>query len=141
MRRTTLLLVAMGVMLVIFAGVAVAVSQTGTNRADTPSLSSNADKYAGGGGNDTIDGKQGNDILFGDHGNSDTIIGGADPDFINSADSVGGDQVNAGAPTTTPGDVCVVDEGDQINSTTVPDTHPQGTALGTCEEVYVVPNP
>ena len=141
MRRTTLLLVVMGVMLVIGTGVALAASMTGTNTANTLNGTVNADKIAGGGGNDTIDGKQGKDILFGDHGNSDTIIGGADEDFINSADSVGGDQVNAGGPTTTPGDVCVVDEGDNINGTTAQDTHTPGDPIGTCEEVYVVPNP
>ena len=140
MRRTTLLLVAMGCLLVIFAGVAVAVSGTGTNTKDQPKLSSTADKYAGGGGNDIIDGKQGNDVLFGDHGNVDTIDGGADDDFLNSADSVGGDRVTAGGNTAA-GDVCVVDEGDEINGTSAPAIHPPGTAIGTCEEVYVVPNP
>jgi Ca2+-binding RTX toxin-like protein len=141
MRRAMLLLTVIAVMLVVGAGVALAVSKTGTNQADNLTGSVNPDKLSGGGGNDTIDGKQGNDFLFGDHGNRDTLIGGADPDFINSADGVGGDQVTASSPTTLPGDVCVVDEGDQINSNTVPDNHPQGTALGSCEEVYVVPNP
>jgi Ca2+-binding RTX toxin-like protein len=140
MRRAILLLTVMAVTLVVVAGVAVAVSQTGTNTANTPTLSSSADKYAGGGGNDTIDGKQGNDILFGDHGNVDTISGGADDDFIVSADSVGGDRVTAGGNTAA-GDVCVVDEGDEINGTPAPAIHPPGTAIGTCEEVYVVPNP
>jgi Ca2+-binding RTX toxin-like protein len=141
MRRTTLLLVAMGCLLVIFAGVAVAVSQTGTNTANTPSLTQNPDKYAGGGGNDTILGKGGNDILFGDHGNVDTIDGGADDDFLNSADSVGGDRVTA-AGNTAAGDVCVVDEGDFINSTEAdPLLHAAGTSVGTCEETYVIPNP
>jgi hypothetical protein len=144
MRRTTLLLVAMGCLLVIFAGVAVAVSQTGTNTANTPNLGPNADKYAGGGGNDDIEGLGGNDILFGDHGNVDTIDGGSGDDFLNSADSVGGDRVFGAGHTA--GDVCVVDEGDEINSTTVPEplpapgTHTQGDPIGTCEEVYVVPN-
>jgi Ca2+-binding RTX toxin-like protein len=136
MRRTTLLLVVMGVMLVIGTGVALAASMTGTNTANTLNGTVNADKIAGGGGNDTIDGKQGNDILFGDHGNSDTIIGGADDDFINSADSVAGDDVTAGGGN----DVCVVDEGDNVGSTPAPDTHTQGDPIGTCEEVYVVPN-
>ncbi len=130
----------MAVTLVVVAGVALAASKTGTNQANTLAGTANPDKIAGGGGNDTIDGKQGNDILFGDHGNSDTIMGGADDDFINSTDSVGGDQVNAGANTAA-GDVCVVDENDQINSTTAPAPHVPGTPIGTCEEVYVVPNP
>ena len=140
MRRAILLLTVMAVTLVVVAGVALAASMTGTNQANTLTGTANPDKIAGGGGNDTIDGKQGNDVLFGDHGNSDTIIGGADDDFINSADSVGGDDVTAGGNTAA-GDVCVVDEGDDINGTTAPATHVPGTPIGTCEEVYVVPNP
>ena len=136
MRRTTLLLVVMGCLLTIFARVAVAVSQTGTNTANTPSLGPNADKYAGGGGNDTINGKQGDDILFGDHGNSDTINGGVDNDFINSADGTSGDSVIGSGGT----DTCVIDVGDEV------DGNPQNTAghfvspinTTTCEDLWVV---
>src|SRR5215210_9340690 len=137
MRRAILLLTVMAVTLVVVAGVALAASMTGTNQANTLTGTVNPDKIAGGGGNDTIDGKQGNDFLFGDHGNSDTLIGGADDDFINSADGIRGDQVNAGSGN----DICVVDEGDTINSTVVPATHVPSTPLASCEEVYVVPNP
>jgi Ca2+-binding RTX toxin-like protein len=134
MRRTTLLLVAIGCLLVIFSGVAVAVSQTGTNTANTPSLGPNADKYAGGGGNDTINGKQGDDFLFGDHGNSDTINGGVDNDFINSADGTSGDSVIGSGGT----DTCVIDQGDSVDGTpeNLAGHFPASTT--TCEDLWVV---
>jgi Ca2+-binding RTX toxin-like protein len=110
----------MMVVLVVAAGVALAVSKTGTNQGDTILGDDTADdKLAGGGGADTIKGK-GGDRLFGDHG-SDELFGGPDDDFINAADQQADTTIDGGNGT----DTCVVDAVDPApvgceNITTVP---------------------
>lgn len=164
MRRTTLLLVTMGCLLMIFAGVALAVNRTGTNQADILTgdpKGPSADKFAGGGGQDKIKGVGLNDELYGDFGadpvldggggddlidggsGAESMNGGGD-DYLNAGDNAGGDLVDGGSnQSTTPGDKCIVDDGDSITSATagqppvtvVAPTVPVGT---TCETITVV---
>ena len=163
MRRTTLLLVVMGCLLMIFAGVAVAINKTGTNQADILTgdpKGPSADKFAGGGGQDKIkgvglddelygdfgadpvlDGGGGNDLIDGGSG-ADSMNGGGGDDYINAGDNQSGDLVDGGSnQTTTPGDKCIVDDGDKITllaggtATVVAPTVPPGT---TCETITVV---
>jgi len=128
-RRLILLLSAMATMVVVSAGVALAVSQTFTDADDNcaGTATSGNDQLAMGGGNDTCNGLQGNDWIFGDHGDdllfgstggdslfggtgADAVEGGFGPDFVNVSDNVGGnDEIDCG-----PGafDEAVKDEGD-----------------------------
>lgn len=102
MRRTTLLLVVIGVLLAVASGVALAVSQTqtGTNGPDTLTGTTGVDKLAGGGG-DTINAKAGDDLLFGDSG-SDTFNAGDGADFIKAAD-LAQDDINCGGGSSDDG--------------------------------------
>lgn len=140
MRRVILLLVMMGFLLVLGAGVALAVSVsgafTGTNQSETINGSSGNDRIAGGGGNDTINGRGGKDRLFGDFGN-DALKGSSDDDFLNVADNTNGDSVDAGGGTNK----CVVDVGDIIDPNGINHTvvaGDNGTTQGSCTKVTVV---
>jgi Ca2+-binding RTX toxin-like protein len=121
-RRLILLLSAMATMVVVSAGVALAVSQTYTDGDDDCNnpptgylpATSGADQLAMGGGNDTCNGLGGADWIKGDHGNDDlagasggdalfgstgddTFDGGFGNDFVNSSDNVGGnDEIDCG---------------------------------------------
>lgn len=129
MRRTTLLLVVIGVLLAVASGVALAAvtfscqsSQcTGTNQGETLDGTPGTDKLAGGGGPDIINAKDGNDQLFGDFG-GDTLNAGRGADFINAADGTNSDTINCGGGPSGDGsaDTVVADKQgtnqDTINS-------------------------
>lgn len=142
MRKTTLLLVVMGILLMIGAGVALAANTTGTNQAETLNGTSGPDKLAGGGGADTLIGKQGDDLLFGDWGGNDKLNGGPDSDFLNAADGAGGDTLNPGSTFTTgsDNDTCVADVGDSAQGDPSPplDANDDGNQVGDCETVTIV---
>lgn len=131
MRRTALLLTAIALALVVVSGVALAVSQTGTNQANTLTGTTADDKLAGGGGLDTLRGLQGDDELYGDHGadtlkggggddlleggrGPDTLEGGLGADFLNAADGSGDDKIDCGDDLAI--DKVVQDAGDQSGS-------------------------
>ncbi len=120
MRRAVLLFTVMAVTLVVVAGVALAVSKTGTNGADTLKGEDTAnDRLAGGGGDDILKGRDGNDRLFGDHG-QDQLFGGPGDDFLNAADEQADTTIDGGGGT----DTCIVDAVDPApvdceNTTTV----------------------
>jgi Ca2+-binding RTX toxin-like protein len=75
-RRAILLLSAAATMVLVAAGVALAVSATFTDAADdcnNPAVATiAADRLAMGGGRDECDGLAGNDEIFGDHGSDNT---------------------------------------------------------------------
>ena len=75
-RRAILLLSAVATMVLVAAGVALAISETFTNAADdcnNPAVATiAADMLAMGGGRDECDGLAGNDEIFGDHGSDNT---------------------------------------------------------------------
>ena len=127
-RRVILLLSAMAIMVVVAAGVALAVSHTFNEQPNNcAGRATNAnDRFAMGGGNDACNGRGGNDGIFGDHGadrlgggdgadhlvgdtGADRVGGGRGHDFLNVSDNVrGNDSINCG-----PGvDQAVKDTGD-----------------------------
>jgi len=75
-RRAILLLSAAATMVLVAAGVALAVSATFTNAPDNcnnpPVATIAADSLAMGGGRDICDGLDGDDAIFGDHGSDNT---------------------------------------------------------------------
>jgi Ca2+-binding RTX toxin-like protein len=154
MRRTTLLLVVIGALLVIGSGLALAAAgdQTGTAGPDTLSGDSLNNRIAGGGGPDTLKGRDGDDQLFGDFGGVERLFGGSGADFLNAADLQGGDILDPGQAA---GDICAADPGDKVVSGGNPNTTvqvtvaaastpgPNGTnPIGDCDRITVVrPNP
>jgi hypothetical protein len=74
---------ALGVFLV--AGVALAMTITGTNGSDNITATNKADNIAASANRDVVNGKGGPDRIFGDGGN-DTLDGGEGPDHIESGD-------------------------------------------------------
>ncbi len=142
MRRTTLLLVVIGVLMVIGSAVAVAKNFTGTKQGETINGTSVADKISGGGGADTLKGKIGDDALFADFGNFDVLNGASGDDFLNAADGSPNDIVDAGDSAEVNGDTCVVDEDDQIvpvgGGTPLLPVPASAVSLGSCERVTVV---
>ena len=143
MRRTTLLLVMMGFLLVVASAVALAANKTGTNKGETLTGTPDSDKLAGGGGDDILKGQEGDDYLFGDWGD-DTLIGGPGDDFLNVADGKANDVIAPGgnASSNSPGDTCVADVGDQVEGPlgllSVPTTAGVYPAFGNCEQLTVV---
>lgn len=97
MRRIVILCMVAALMLALGAGVALAVTKTGTN---------GPDRLVGTAENDTLRGLGGNDVLIG-RADSDRLFGGAGNDRINATDPgrPEGDLVNCG-----PGrDVALID--------------------------------
>lgn len=76
MRRTMILLVVAALVLMLSAGVALAVTKVGTN---------GPDRLVGTAQNDTLKGLSGNDVLIG-KGDGDRLIGGAGNDTIYARD-------------------------------------------------------
>jgi Ca2+-binding RTX toxin-like protein len=133
MRRVTHLLIAIGIVLVVASGVALATSMTGTNKSETLTGTTGNDQIAGGGKDDIINAKAGKDELYGDQGD-DTLNGGADNDFLNSVDNVAGnDDVDGGGGTNR----CVIDEGDRIQGSQ--QNSSSTTPVGNCATVVAVP--
>jgi Ca2+-binding RTX toxin-like protein len=101
-RRVILLLSAMATMVLVAGAVALAVSFTFTNAANTcaGTATGAADQLAMGGGNDTCNGLGGGDEIYGDHGSdnidgaggNDYLFGGRGADEVNG--SVGNDFIN-----------------------------------------------
>ena len=104
MRRVTLMLAAMAMMVSLFAAAAYAASIVGTDEAETLSESSVNDTIAGRGGDDTIN-------AFEFMGDTDKVNGnrGADHIFVDDTDDF--DTVQGGRGF----DVCVGDAGDEID--------------------------
>ena len=109
-RRTVLLLAAVGVVLLLASGVALAVNKgcsgdcVGTREADTLSGSTHHDRIAGMEGDDIILGFLGDDQIYGDEGNdtlygydgTDTIYGDEGNDIISVEDDGTRDTVDCG---------------------------------------------
>ena len=131
-RRTVLLLTAMGVALLLGTGVAFAAAVSGTQGNDTLRGTQQADQIYGLNGNDTLYGRAGNDELYGGAGNDnlygqsgndeiyggsgvDNLFGGPGSDFINSADRGTSDLVDCGNPDGEV-DRVVRDEEDRVRN-------------------------
>jgi Ca2+-binding RTX toxin-like protein len=129
-RRAILLLSAMATMVLVAAGVALAVLFVGTTGSD-PSCpaTADADEIAMGPGNDTCSALLGNDQVYGDSGNDelhgnggndqvyagrggDVVSGDSGNDFLNAADNVSGNDTVDGGPGL---DRCVADVGDTVS--------------------------
>jgi RTX calcium-binding nonapeptide repeat (4 copies) len=86
MRTPTILIILMSVMVVVFAGVALAKVINGDDNDNTLRGTNRADTIKGFGGDDSIRGRKGNDTLILGSG-EDEVIGGDGHDFINAVDS------------------------------------------------------
>lgn len=144
MRRTTLLLVVIGALLMISSGLALAAvsgDKTGTDQPDTLIGDPGTNRFAGGGSADTLKGRDGDDQLFGDFGGKENLIGGPGDDFLNAADQRPNDRLDPGEGDQTNGDTCVADVNDKVvdssTSTEVPVTI-SGADVGDCESLTVV---
>ena len=104
MRRVTLMLAAMAMMVSLFAAVAYAATIVGTDQNDTITETNRTDTIAGRAGGDTINANE-----F--PGDTDKVNGnrGADHIFVNDTDDF--DTVQGGKGF----DVCVGDAGDEID--------------------------
>ncbi len=128
MRRGLLLITAMGTVLLVASGVALAAitcgggTCDGTNVNDTIYGTSEIDSMYGRGGGDTIHGRGGMDTIYGDwhqvldpgEPGSDTIYGGAGADYLNGdehADTLKGGRGNDRIHAETDGEVDHVDCG------------------------------
>jgi Ca2+-binding RTX toxin-like protein len=110
MRRVTLLLAAVAVMVPLFAAVAYAATIVGTNQGEVLFESDR---------NDTISGRGGGDVIFADFfgpaqaspPDTDVVNGGAGNDFINVDDGDGRDTAIGGGGN----DQCWGDPGDELD--------------------------
>lgn len=131
MRKIAILLAAMGLMLAITAGTALAVTKIGTNGPNRLVGTAQNDTLRGLGGNDVLIGKGDNDRLFGGAGR-DRLIGGADSDLL--VGGPGNDFINARDPGRP--------EGDRINcgegfDTVLVDPSTEDIVSNNCERVRV----
>jgi Ca2+-binding RTX toxin-like protein len=103
MRRVTLLLAVMGVMVSLFAAAAYAATIEGTRQGEQLVESDR---------NDTIYGRGGADLIYAGEWGSDTdrAFGNAGNDRIDAFDRDGQDTVNGGNGT----DICIGDPGDEL---------------------------
>jgi Ca2+-binding RTX toxin-like protein len=125
MRRISLLLVTMAVMLILGSGVALAGYFVGTRGSDNLRGTNNADEMyglrggdniRGHGGGDYIEGGTGPDDLFGNNGSDeiyggkgvDDMFGGDGNDYLNAHDDAPDDRVDCGPGT----DIWIADVGD-----------------------------
>lgn len=149
MRRTTLLLVVIGALLVISSGLALAAlsgDKTGTDGPDTLVGDTGTNRFAGGGSADTLKGRDGDDELFGDFGGKENLIGGPGDDFLNAADQRANDRLDPGEGDETNGDTCVADQNDKVVDSTslaqppnnVVAVQASGPNVGDCERLTVV---
>jgi Ca2+-binding RTX toxin-like protein len=140
-KRIALVVGSAGLLVLLVAGVAFAMTITGTNRPNYITATNRADNIAASANRDVVNGSGGPDRIFGDGGNdaldggagSDHIEGGdgdnvargsdGDGDWVSVVDNDTNDFVSGGNGTD---DVCVVDlidgESDEYSDT--------------CEEVY-----
>jgi hypothetical protein len=129
MRRVTMMLAAMALMVLLSAGVAVAANIEGTGALDVI-LDTNR--------NDTIFGRGAGDAIFanafgpegllvfdsiGDDPDTDQANGNGGNDFINTDDGDGRDTANGGSGD----DECVIDANDDTNSCETIDEDPETT--------------
>jgi hypothetical protein len=125
MRRVTMLLAAMAVMVGLFAGVAYAATITGTSQGDFLLDSNRDDTISGRGSGDEIRadafGPEGQ-LLVTNRGDADEANGNSGSDFINTDDGDGQDTANGGSGNN---DICIIDAND--------------TATNTCEEIVEDP--
>jgi Ca2+-binding RTX toxin-like protein len=140
-KRIALVVGTVGLLVVVFAGVAFAMAITGTNGPNYITATNNADNIAASANRDVVNGKGGRDRIFGDGGN-DALDGGAGPDHIES-----GDGNNVARGNDGDGDwVSVVDNdtddfvsgGDGTNDVCVVDLvdGARDAFSDTCEKVY-----
>ena len=119
MRRTTILVVVMALLLSLTAGVALAKVIEGNDRANTLRGTAENDDIYGFGAGDYINGRAGNDDLYGgrgpdeieDHRGADEVWGGRRSDEIDVQDGRDNDRVSCGRGAD---DVAIVDDGDRI---------------------------
>jgi Ca2+-binding RTX toxin-like protein len=119
MRRATILVVVMALLLSLTAGVALAKNINGNNRANTLIGTKNNDVIKGFGAGDYINGRAGNDDMYGQKGadeiedfrGADRAWGGRGNDEIDVQDGVNNDRVSCGKGAH---DVAIVDDGDRI---------------------------
>ena len=124
MRRVTLMLAAMALMVALFAAVAYAATIEGTNDNDIL-LESQLD--------DTIFGRARGDAIFAnifgpqfnDPADTDVANGNRGPDFINTDDGDGRDTANGGSGN----DECVIDANDTPRSCETIEEDPPGNAV------------
>ncbi len=115
MRRVTLMLAAMGLMVSLFAAVAYAAQIQGTDRSDELFESNRGDWIAGRARADTIDASK--YPLFPGMQDVDKVHGNRGPDILNVADGDSADTVNGGKGV----DSCDGDIGDTfINCENIP---------------------
>jgi Ca2+-binding RTX toxin-like protein len=107
MRRVTLMLAAMAMMVSLFAAAAYAASIVGTDEAETLGESSVNDTIAGRAGDDTIN-------AFEFMGDTDKANGNIGDDTIDVTDGDNFDTVQGGKGD----DVCIGDVGDELNCDT-----------------------
>jgi Ca2+-binding RTX toxin-like protein len=112
MRRVTMMLAAMAVMVTLFAAVAYAATIEGTDASETLNETNLNDKIYGYDGNDTLDadiyGKS--DVL--PQGDKDLLYGGSNSDSLDASDEDGRDEVYGGKGY----DKCFIDIGDEHHS-------------------------
>ena len=85
MRTTTILIALMSVMVVVFAGVALAAVLTGNDKDNRLVGTNRADTIRGKGGDDRINGQDGADKIFPGSG-EDYVLAGGGNDFIDAVD-------------------------------------------------------
>jgi Ca2+-binding RTX toxin-like protein len=102
MRRVTLMLAAMALMVTLFAAAAYAATYIGTGQSDL---------FVGSNLNDTMYGRGGNDSLISDWtGNREVLKGGPGDDYIDALDDDTRDTINGGDGY----DTCNGDKGDEF---------------------------
>jgi len=98
-KRIALVVGSVGLLVGLVAGVAFAMTITGTNRPDNITATNRADNIAASANRDVVNGSGGPDRIFGDGGN-DALDGGAGSDHIEGGD---GDNVAAAMMATETG--------------------------------------
>ena len=113
MRRVTLMVAAMALMVALFAAVAYAATIEGTNNNEIIIETERNDQISGRGGNDDIHaGFYSLGQTPGGLGDTDKVNGNRGADFINVADGDNRDSANGGRGN----DTCVADPGDDVKN-------------------------
>src|SRR5918997_869105 len=101
MRRVTLLVSAIGVVVLLVCGVALAAEFDGTPEADTIVGTPNPDEIRGDFGNDRLIGGGGPDTLRTDDPGTDTVVAGTGNDVVEAQGDAGVDTIDCGDGTDT----------------------------------------
>jgi hypothetical protein len=113
MRKVTLMLAAVAMMVSLFAVVAYAAEITGTSQDDNLNESQGNDEISGHAGSDDLDADVYNiNQTPAGNGDTDVVKGNRDDDFIDASDGDGRDTVNGGRGV----DECLADSGDDVTN-------------------------